>query len=89
MLTFQLIWKVFVMSVIWFLLIGAVAGWLAGLIMKGGGFGLVGNMVVGVLGSVIGGYLFDSVGVSAGNLLTALIGALVLLFLVGLLRRGR
>ncbi|WP_026913225.1 GlsB/YeaQ/YmgE family stress response membrane protein [Perlucidibaca piscinae] len=77
------------MSVIWFLLIGAVAGWLAGLIMKGGGFGLVGNMVVGVLGSVIGGYLFDSVGVSAGNLLTALIGALVLLFLVGLLRRGR
>jgi len=77
------------MSVIWFLLIGALAGWLAGLIMKGGGFGLVGNMVVGVLGSVIGGYLFQSAGIAAGGLVTALIGALVLLFIAGLFRRGR
>lgn len=76
------------MSVIGFLLIGAVAGWLAGLIMKGGGFGLIGNMVIGVLGSVVGGYLFQSVGVAAGGLVTALIGAIVLLFLVGLLKKG-
>ncbi|MEL0028736.1 MAG: GlsB/YeaQ/YmgE family stress response membrane protein [Perlucidibaca sp.] len=76
------------MSVIWFLLIGALAGWLAGMIMKGGGFGLIGNMVIGVLGSVIGGYLFQSVGVAAGGLVTALIGALVLLFLVRLAKRG-
>jgi len=41
-----------------FLLIGAVAGWLAGVIMKGGGFGVVGNIVVGVIGSLIGGWLF-------------------------------
>lgn len=75
------------MSVIWFLLIGAIAGWLAGLIMKGGGFGLIGNMVVGVLGSVIGGYLFQSVGVAAGGLVTAVIGAIVLLFIVGLVKK--
>lgn len=75
------------MSVIWFLLIGAIAGWLAGLIMKGGGFGLIGNMVVGVLGSVVGGYLFQSVGVAAGGLVTAVIGAIVLLFIVGLVKK--
>jgi len=45
-----------------FLLIGAVAGWLAGLIMKGGGFGLIGNIVVGVIGSLIGGWLFWFIG---------------------------
>ncbi len=76
------------MSVIWFLLIGAIAGWLAGLIMKGGGFGLIGNMVVGVLGSVVGGYLFQSVGVAAGGLVTAVIGAIVLLFIVGILKKA-
>jgi len=45
-----------------FLLIGAVAGWLAGLIMKGGGFGLLGDIVVGVIGSLIGGWLFSLLG---------------------------
>lgn len=75
------------MSVIWFLLIGAIAGWLAGLIMKGGGFGLIGNIVVGILGSVVGGFLFQSVGVSAGGLVTATIGAIVLLFVVNILKK--
>ncbi|MES3040818.1 MAG: GlsB/YeaQ/YmgE family stress response membrane protein [Pseudomonadota bacterium] len=74
------------MHVIGFLLIGAIAGWLAGLIMKGGGKGLIGNMVVGVLGSVIGGFLFQSVGIAAGGLVTALIGAIVLLFVVNQLK---
>ncbi|PQA27309.1 GlsB/YeaQ/YmgE family stress response membrane protein [Amnimonas aquatica] len=76
------------MSVIWFLLIGAIAGWLAGLIMKGGGFGLIGNIVVGILGSVVGGFLFQSVGVSAGGLVTATIGAIVLLFVVNILKKA-
>lgn len=76
------------MSIIWFLLIGALAGWLAGLIMKGGGKGLIGNMVVGVLGSVIGGFLFQSVGIAAGGLVTALIGAIVLLFIVNQLKKS-
>ncbi|MES2719288.1 MAG: GlsB/YeaQ/YmgE family stress response membrane protein [Pseudomonadota bacterium] len=74
------------MHIIGFLLIGAIAGWLAGLIMKGGGKGLLGNMVVGVLGSVIGGFVFQSVGIAAGGFVTALIGAIVLLFVVNQLK---
>jgi len=74
------------MQIIGFLIIGAIAGWLARLIMKGGGSGLLGNMVIGVLGSVIGGFLFQSVGIAAGGFVTALIGAIVLLFVVNLLR---
>ena len=46
------------MNIIWFLLIGLVAGWLAGQLMKGRGFGIVGNMIVGVVGAVLGGFLF-------------------------------
>ena len=49
-----------------FLLIGAVAGWLAGMIIKGGGFGVVGNIVVGVIGSLVGGWLFGLLGIGAG-----------------------
>jgi len=80
------------MNVVWFLLIGAVAGWLAGLLTKGRSFGLIGNIVVGVIGAVLGGYLFRFVGVSAGggllgSLITALVGAVVLLFVVGLITR--
>jgi uncharacterized membrane protein YeaQ/YmgE (transglycosylase-associated protein family) len=80
-------------SIITFLLIGAIAGWLAGKIMKGGGFGLIGNMVVGIIGAVIGGYIFNMVGVSVGgmigNIVTATIGAVVLLFLIGLFKKGK
>ena len=54
-----------------FLLIGAVAGWLAGLIMKGGGFGIPGNIVVGIIGAVIGGFVFSIAGIAAGVLLLA------------------
>mgnify|MGYP003539109201 FL=1 len=74
------------MHIIGFLLIGAIAGWLAGLIMKGSGKGLLGNMVVGVLGSVIGGFVFQSVGIAAGGFVTALLGAIVLLFVVNQLK---
>ena len=56
-------------GVIIFLLIGAVAGWLAGVIMRGGGFGLVGNIVVGIIGSLIGGWLFGLLGIGAGGLI--------------------
>lgn len=76
-----------------FLLIGAVAGWLAGLIMKGGGFGVLGNIVVGIVGAVVGGYLFNVLGISAGaglvgSIVTAVAGAVVLLFIVGLVKRA-
>lgn len=74
------------------LIIGAVAGWLAGLIHKGGGFGVVGNIIGGVVGAVLGGWLFDALGISiggdwAGRLVTATVGAVVLVFLVGLIRK--
>ena len=80
------------MSLIYFLLLGAIAGWLAGKIMKGGGFGVIGNIVVGVLGAVIGGWAFGALGISAGGgllgaLVTAVIGAVILLFLVGLIKK--
>ncbi len=76
-----------------FLLIGAVAGWLAGVILKGGGFGLIGNIIAGVVGSFVGGWLFKTLGISLaagllGTILTAAIGAIVVLLVVGLLRRA-
>ena len=80
------------MSIIGFLLIGLVAGWLAGQFMKGRGFGLVGNLIVGVLGAMLGGFLFDQLGISSGgmigSLITAVVGAVVLLFLVGLFKKA-
>lgn len=80
------------MNLILFLLIGAIAGWIAGKLLRGGGFGLIGNLVVGIVGAVIGGHLFSYLGVSAGDgligsLVTAVIGALVLLFIVGLIKK--
>lgn len=75
-----------------FLGIGAVAGWLAGLLMKGGGFGLLGNIVVGVIGAVIGGYLFSALGITAGgiigSIITATVGAVLLLFVVRILKKA-
>ena len=75
-----------------FLVIGAVAGWLAGLIIKGGGLGLLGNIIVGVIGAVLGGWLFKVLGISVGGewvgaLITATVGAVVLLFVVGLVKK--
>ena len=74
-----------------YLAIGAVAGWLAGILMKGGGFGLLGNIVVGIIGAMIGGYLFGMLGLAAGGLIgsiaTATAGAIVLLFLIKLIKR--
>lgn len=81
------------MEIVYFLIIGAVAGWLAGQLMKGRGFGIVGNMVVGVIGSILGGTLFRSLGlVPDGSvlsvLITAFVGALVLLVVVGVLKKA-
>jgi uncharacterized membrane protein YeaQ/YmgE (transglycosylase-associated protein family) len=79
------------MEIIWFLIIGIVAGWLAGKIMRGGGFGLIGDLIVGVIGALLGGFLFGMLGLSAngliGSLVTATVGAIVLLFLLRLVRR--
>ncbi|MEJ2489816.1 MAG: GlsB/YeaQ/YmgE family stress response membrane protein, partial [Sulfurovaceae bacterium] len=68
-------------SILVFLAIGAVAGWLAGQIMKGGGFGLLSNIIIGIVGSFIGGFLFGRFisGGLIGAIVTATLGAVVLL----------
>ncbi len=81
------------MNFLWFLLIGLCAGWLAGVLMKGRGFGVVGNLIIGVIGAILGGFLFGLLGLQSysllGSLVTATVGAMVLLFLVGLATKGR
>lgn len=78
-------------GLIWFLLVGLIAGWLAGVLVKGGGFGVIGDIIVGILGAVIGGSLFSSVSIGSGGLLGAIlvatIGAVILIFLLRLIRR--
>ena len=80
------------MEIVWFLLIGLAAGWLAGQFMKGGGFGLVGDLIVGVIGALLGGFLFGLLGISAGGLLgaliTATVGAVVLILLLRVIKRA-
>ena len=75
---------------LWFLIIGIIAGWLAGKIVKGGGFGLIGDLIVGVIGSFIGGYLFNFLGLSTygtiGGIITATIGAVLLLWIIRLFK---
>jgi uncharacterized membrane protein YeaQ/YmgE (transglycosylase-associated protein family) len=80
-----------IQALVIFLAIGAIAGWLAGTLMKGGGFGLLGNIVIGIIGAVIGGFVFGVLGISAGGLIgsivTATAGAALLLFIVGLVKK--
>lgn len=80
-------------SILIFLLIGAVAGWLAGLIVKGFGFGLIGNIVIGIIGAFIAGYIFPALNVSLGTgivaaILHATVGAVILLLVVRLIKRA-
>jgi len=81
------------MNLLWFLIVGLIAGWLAGVLVKGGGFGVIGDIVVGVVGAFIGGFLFSMLGVSSGggllgSIIVATIGAVVLIFLVRLIKRA-
>jgi uncharacterized membrane protein YeaQ/YmgE (transglycosylase-associated protein family) len=74
------------------LAIGAVAGWLAGLIMKNAGFGLIGNIIVGILGAFVGGWALGLFGISLavgtlGMIIQATLGAVILLFVIGLVKR--
>jgi uncharacterized membrane protein YeaQ/YmgE (transglycosylase-associated protein family) len=80
------------MHVIWFLLIGLLAGFIASSIMKGPRLSLAGNLILGVIGALLGGILFGLLGLSAntliGALVTATVGAIVLIWLVGYMRRA-
>jgi uncharacterized membrane protein YeaQ/YmgE (transglycosylase-associated protein family) len=79
-------------SILYFLLVGLIAGWLAGVIMKGGGYGVLGDIIIGIVGAIIGGWLFGALGIMTGGLIgslcTALVGAIVLIFVVRLLKRA-
>jgi uncharacterized membrane protein YeaQ/YmgE (transglycosylase-associated protein family) len=80
-------------TIIVWLVIGAVAGWLAGLIVKGFGFGLIGNIVIGIIGAVIAGWLLPRLGIFIGGgiiaqIINAVIGAVILLIIIGLVKRA-
>lgn len=80
------------LAILIWVVVGAVAGWLAGLVMRGAGFGLVGNIIVGIIGAVVAGYLLPRIGIVIGGnivaqILNAFIGAVLVLFVIGLIRR--
>lgn len=79
------------MSIVAFLIIGAIAGWLAGVVTKGDGFGLLGDIVIGIVGAFVGGWLFGFLGIFAGGfvgaVITAFVGACVLLFIIRLIKK--
>jgi len=85
------------MSILSWIVVGLLAGWLAGMVMKGGGFGLIGDIVVGVIGGLLGGFIASYFfhmgdpmsGINLPSILVAFLGAVLLLFVVRLFRRGR
>ncbi|MFP3976971.1 MULTISPECIES: GlsB/YeaQ/YmgE family stress response membrane protein [Marinobacter] len=80
------------MNLIFFLIIGGLAGWLAGVIMKGRGFGVLANVGIGIVGSFLGGFVFRLLGLAAqgaiGELVTATVGAVLLLAIVSQIRKS-
>jgi uncharacterized membrane protein YeaQ/YmgE (transglycosylase-associated protein family) len=77
---------------LWVVVIGILAGWIAGKIMRGGGFGLLGDLIVGVIGSLLGSFIFGLLGLGAygliGRLVVAIIGAIILLWLIRLIKKA-
>lgn len=81
-----------IISLIVFLAVGALAGWLAGNVIKGRGFGAIGNILVGIVGAVLGGFVFGLLGITAGGLLgsiiMATIGAVILLYVISIVKKA-
>jgi uncharacterized membrane protein YeaQ/YmgE (transglycosylase-associated protein family) len=85
------------MEILTWIIVGLIAGWLAGLVMKGGGYGIVGDIVIGIVGGLLGGWLASSVfhigggvtGINLGSILVAFVGAVILIALLRLLGGGR
>jgi uncharacterized membrane protein YeaQ/YmgE (transglycosylase-associated protein family) len=80
-------------SLIVIIIIGAIAGWIAGQVVRGGGFGLVGDIVVGIIGALVAGWLFPRIGLSLGGgiigaIISAAIGAIIVLVIVRLVKRA-
>jgi uncharacterized membrane protein YeaQ/YmgE (transglycosylase-associated protein family) len=81
------------MEFLWFILIGLIAGWLAGVLVRGGGFGVIGDIVVGIIGALIGGSLFRMLGFYSsggllGSIIVATVGAVVLIYIIRLIKRA-
>ena len=81
------------MGIIAWIIVGAIAGWLAGLIVKGAGFGLLGNIVIGIIGAIVAGWLLPQLGVRLGagwigEIINAAIGGVIVLVILALIRRA-
>jgi uncharacterized membrane protein YeaQ/YmgE (transglycosylase-associated protein family) len=80
------------MNIIAFLLIGLISGWIASQITEGHGMGVLGDIVIGIVGAFVGGFIFDIFGITAygfgGAIATSVIGAVVFLFILGLFKRS-
>jgi uncharacterized membrane protein YeaQ/YmgE (transglycosylase-associated protein family) len=82
-----------IQSIIIWIIVGAIAGWLAGMVVKGGGFGLTGDIVVGIVGAIIAGWLLPYLGIALGSgfvaaVIDAFIGAVILLIIIRLIKRA-
>jgi len=82
-----------IQGIIVWLAIGAIAGWLAGTLVKGGGYGLVGDIIVGIVGAFIGGWLAGVLGISIGSglvssIITATVGAIILILILRMVKRA-
>ena len=82
-----------IQSIIIWIIVGAIAGWLAGMVVKGGGFGLIGDIVVGIVGAIIAGWLLPQLGIVIGSgiiaaIIDAFIGAVILLVIIRLIKRA-
>jgi uncharacterized membrane protein YeaQ/YmgE (transglycosylase-associated protein family) len=80
-------------GLLYWLVVGLIAGWLAGVVMKGGGYGVVADIILGILGGILGGWIFSRLGVGTGGglvggIVVAFIGAVVLVAITRVLRRA-
>jgi uncharacterized membrane protein YeaQ/YmgE (transglycosylase-associated protein family) len=81
------------MGILAWIVVGLIAGWLAGQLMKGGGYGMVADIILGLLGGVLGGWIFEKLGVSTGggmigSIIVAFVGAVILVGITRLLKRA-
>jgi uncharacterized membrane protein YeaQ/YmgE (transglycosylase-associated protein family) len=80
-------------GLVWWILVGLIAGWLAGKVMKGGGFGPLMDIIIGMVGAIIGGWVFGLLGIYSnggliGSILVAFVGAVILIWLVRMIKRA-
>ena len=79
-------------GIIWWIVVGLIAGWLAGQVMKGGGYGVLADIVLGILGGILGGWIFGKMGIGAGgtigSIVVAFVGAIILVGLTRLVKRA-